>query len=119
MILRTALVLAMASLIVAPSPGQTGGCGATAPEADAADTCLTVGSWECVRAQQRGELDAGEEVLQACVDEVADACATAMWPLECQPYPLQREVDACVEELMRADRLDTPSSEIPECDFCP
>ena len=119
MIGRLLLLGALGSLLVAPAPGKTGGCGATNGLADAEQACLTVGSWECVRDQQSGILGAGDEVLQECVDAVGDGCSGSMWPLECQPYPTQREVDACVEQLQRADQLSTPSEDIPECDFCP
>lgn len=116
--LRLVWVMGLASLILAPTPGPTGACGATDAVADAADTCLITGSWECRRMQVLGELTSDEEV-QECVDELARLCATAMWPLECQPYPTNREVDFCVETLQRADTVDVPFDEIPECDFCP
>ena len=119
MILRLLLVCGLASLILAPTPGATGGCGNADEPAEFASSCTEWRSWDCVRARNRGELR-DDYALQVCVDEQDQRCADiGDWPLTCEPVPTNRNVANCVEQLQRADMVDVPFEEIPECDFCP
>ncbi len=111
-------------LLVAPAPGNTGGCGGDTLD-DAADFgafCLESRSLRCLREQARGTLTD----VQACVDDARDRCeAIAFWPESCEPAPRQRETEACLDELRRSDNLDQSlvtdegPSNIGACRLCP
>lgn len=119
MTLRALGLLTLGALIVGPTPGQTGGCGNADQPAPFVSSCSEWRAWDCVRARSRGDLT-DDEALQMCVDEEDQACREiADWPLDCQPFPTVRDVNNCIEQLQRADMVDVPFEEIPECDFCP
>lgn len=110
------LAFTLSPLLLAPSPGRTGGCAADAFEADPKTFCLESRSWECVRAAERGEIEAAE--VQACVDDLVDRCESAQWPFDCRPFPLARETDACLEALSFEENVSIPLADLPECQLC-
>ena len=119
MTLRLIGLLALGALIVGPAPGSTGGCGNADEPAPFVSSCSEWRAWDCVRDRSRGDL-ADDDELQACVDAENQACMDiGDWPLDCQPFPTMRAVNNCVEQLQRADMVNVPLEELPECDFCP
>ncbi len=108
-------MLALLTLCVGPAPGEVGGCGSEATVADARDFCQQRDAWECRRAEFRGEIDD----VQACVDLIPDACASANWLFSCEPFPTNRETQGCIDQLALVTNIDKESSEIPECQPCP
>ncbi|MBX3250129.1 MAG: hypothetical protein KF901_23325 [Myxococcales bacterium] len=109
-------------LVVGPAPGEVGGCGSEQVVADPIDYCLQTGAWDCRRQEFRGEIDD----VEACVDELPEACRGAAWPAACAPFPTNREAQACLDALARVDNVYVDSNDdgvftitdLPECRLC-
>ena len=56
--------------------------------------------------------------MQACVDEIPQACAAFNWPFTCRPFPTNREAQACIDALALESNVDTDRNEIAACQLC-
>ncbi len=107
-------LMALLALAAGPAPGEVGGCGSDAVVADAEDFCRQRDAWECRRREYRGEIDD----VQSCVDAVEPSCEGFNWPFTCQPFPTNREVQACLDALALVSNATRELGEIPQCQLC-
>lgn len=114
--LRLVLLLGLLALSLGPAPGEVGGCGAEVEEADAEAFCLAQTAWDCRRQEARGEI--GAEEVQGCVDQSVVDCEGTNWPFTCQPFPTDRQAQACIDQLSLASNVDRAIADIPECQLC-
>lgn len=119
---RIVLMVGLLVLSVGPAPGEVGGCGDADVIADAEDHCRLSRYWDCRRQEARMEI----ENVQACVDDVEAMCAGAAWPASCEPFPLRRQSQACIDQLALIENVfHDPNGdgnyeirEIAECNLC-
>ncbi len=111
-------LVALALLLLGPTPGDVGGCGEDAIQADPEDFCRQQEAWLCRRAEARGELQG--EALEACFRAIPNACEGAGWPPSCVPRPTTLQTDACIDELSLTENIRLAVEELPACrDVCP
>ena len=105
------LLLPLMVLLLAPAPGEVGGCGGEEVIADAVQYCFDRAGLTCAREAQRGDIALDAEA-QCQVDRQAP-CPTLQWDVNCQPS--QRAVDSCLAALADPRRLSTATDDIGEC----
>jgi hypothetical protein len=110
---RALLVLGLALLLGAPTPGAVGSCGGDelSGEADVVAYCQEREQLVCERRRRRGKLD--DDGAQICRHEVIELCARRFWPNECRPT--ERVARACLNALRSLDTLQIEEDEIEEC----
>ena len=110
--------VALAFVLVAPTPGEVGGCGDDAFFAEAETFCRDQEAWECRRREARGEIEGAE--VDTCFGVIPDLCASAGWPATCLPRPTTLQTDACIDALALRENVDVPILELAACrDICP
>lgn len=118
-VLRVLAASVMLAGLMAPTPGNVGGCGAVTTVADAPDHCRQVQDWMCVRDHFVMRITDGEFV--ACRDAVPAMCGGASWPAGCMPTRAQSE--QCVMLLQRGDLAHFTNAELfamyADCNLCP
>jgi hypothetical protein len=96
-----------------PSPGHVGSCDGSAELAAPGAFCEQYRTWFCVRELQ------GERINEAeytnCANGIPTFCAAFSFGM-CRPT--QRRADSCIAAMRDPGRVSTPSSMIPECNFC-
>jgi hypothetical protein len=100
-------------LLSGTTPGAVGSCGddkGTRP-ADFTSYCQQHDELICTRRFLRKEITS--EAYDSCRWDAVDACARRAFPSGCNPT--QREADACLRALASFDTLNTPDTEIAEC----
>ena len=118
-VLRALAFGLLSSFLLAPAPGNVGGCGAANPVADIREHCVNTKFWMC-----RRDLAAGRTTMEeytACLEPIdADCGPAASWPAGCAPT--QSQSDACVTLLSRVDFLPFTTEELlrrsDDCDLC-
>ena len=115
------VVLLLAPLLVAPSPGNTGGCGEVLETANAEQYCWDRYSYECLRLDLRGAYPTADfgsyEDCMAYRDINCPSPSRASWPPStCTPPPTIYDADACIDALSRAENLSIPIEDLAECD---
>lgn len=112
--LRVLLLLAMAAFILAPTPGNVGGCNADKQLGSYEQFCIDSQALYCARDYRKGFID--DEVYEACLADVEPYCYTTNWnPELCSPPPSQRRIDACINALRSVERLSIPNDLVLEC----
>lgn len=116
------LALLCVPLLLAPTPGATGGCSCDedpkqerlTTEAEVLEYCREREELVCVRAFERGETS----ILQRddCRREAIEVCGRRTFPEGCAPT--RRAADACLNALQARSTLDSPVEQLPECDLC-
>jgi len=114
-LLRSLLLLALALLIAAPTPGAVGSCGGDelTEEAEVTSYCQEREQLICERKRRRGDLD--DDGAQLCRHEVIELCAKRFWPNDCRPT--KRVARACLNALRSLDTLEIKdeTKNIEEC----
>lgn len=108
-----AVVLGVAPVLAAPTPGAVGDCGGDdrgAP-ADLQSYCIEREDLTCVRRWHRNEIN--ETQMNECRYDARETCARRTWSADCRPT--ERQASACLNALASSDTLDTPEDEIEEC----
>ena len=110
---RALIVVGLAALLVGPTPGATGGCGADPLDgpADVIRYCMEKEELACERQRLRGDLE--EEEANDCRRAVRLLCARRFWPADCRPT--RRVAQGCLNALPAVETLHTPEDEIEEC----
>jgi hypothetical protein len=110
---RLAGWLLIALLIAAPTPGAVGSCGSDelSGPAELVAYCTEREELICVRRHERREISVVER--DECRREEIARCSNRYWAPGCAPT--KREANACLNALRSLDTLDTPESEIEEC----
>jgi hypothetical protein len=100
-------------MIAAPTPGAVGSCGRDelSEPADLMSYCQRREELICTRKFLRQEITA--EARDICRWDAADACERRVFPSDCMPT--RRETDACLRALASFDTLESPESELKEC----
>ena len=122
MIRRALMVVGLAclsALLVGPTPGATGACGADPLDgpADVIAYCMEKEELGCERRRLRGKID--ENMALDCRRAVRQLCERRFWPADCRPT--RRVAQACLNALHAVETLSTPDDEIEECQqekFC-
>jgi hypothetical protein len=96
-----------------PSPGHVGSCDGSAELASPGDFCTRYRTWFCARELQGGRINAAE--YTNCANGIATYCASFTFGM-C--VPTQRRADSCISAMSDMGRVGTPSTLIPECNFC-
>ncbi|MEM9067782.1 MAG: hypothetical protein AAGE52_04725 [Myxococcota bacterium] len=112
--MRAMILIGLLALCVGPAPGEVGGCNSDTTVADAEDFCRQQSAWICRRQEFRGEI----ADVQGCVDEIPAACAGSNWPFTCQPFPTNREAQACIDALALESNVETPVEDLSACNLC-
>ena len=112
--MKRVILMGLRTLAVGPAPGEVGGCGSDSTVADAEDFCRQRDAWECRRLEYLGEI----VDVQGCVDVIPAECEGFNWPFTCQPFPTNRQVQACLDALALTSNVEKELSEIPECTLC-
>lgn len=104
----------MGFFILAPTPGNVGGCTDEGGLSDAEQFCVDRDALYCARDFRKGFID--EEAYDACLADVEMGCFGFAWnPEVCDPPPTQRRVDACVNALRSVEKLSIPNTMVLEC----
>ena len=106
------ILLPVVPLMMAPSPGEVGGCGGTDGIANAQSYCEDVQELECYRQNARGEFSDSSGLGQ-CLAAVPRTCQAVSWP--CMTPPTVREARACTDALRQQANLGLSRDRIPEC----
>ena len=105
-------LLPVIPLMMAPAPGEVGGCGGSDGEANAQAYCDDVQTLECYRSNARGEF-ADQSGLSQCLANVARTCQAVSWP--CLTPPTVIEARACTDALRQQANLALSREQIPAC----
>jgi len=110
---RVALGAVLILVLGGPSPGSVGGCTDDPTFANAEAFCIDKNEWICQRRWARAEIDDAQR--NSCLDMVPGMCLGTTWPTDCDPPPTVSQTGACIDRLRSASQVETPVSEIPEC----
>ena len=113
---RSVVLSVMALALGGPTPGQIGGCSASAGSVDPEQFCVDYEARICARDQAAGRLDGPG--YSGCVGSIATGCEGRNWPVGCAPS--SSTANACLDALVDATRVGTAESDLPECQaLCP
>ena len=110
---RVAMMLGLALLLAAPTPGAVGSCGPDdlSGPADLVSYCTEREELICVRRAERGEFTPFER--DECRRAEIARCERRSWAPGCSPTA--RQARACLNALRARSTLDTPEAELEEC----
>jgi len=97
-----------------PSPGHVGSCDGSGELATPSEYCPLYRAYFCAREFQGGRINAAE--YTTCADQSGAFCVGFNFDAAC--HPTKRRADSCIQAMMDAGRVSTPTTALPECQYC-
>jgi len=95
-------------------PGYVGSCERSGALATPSEYCPLYRAYFCAREFQGGRINAAE--YTTCADQSTAFCVGFNFDSAC--HPTKRRAESCIQAMMDAGRVSTPTSSLPECQYC-